>query len=560
MKNSDFKWLTEDSLTFLGRDYLLPGQEFTDRIKIMQDTFAKHAKSKEIVDKWLEYTKRGWYSFSTPVWTNYGTKRGLPISCFGSYIADSMESILYAHAETGMMSKLGGGTSAFFDLRPRGASIKDNGESAGPYGFLEMFDIESTIVSQGKTRRGSFAAYMSAEHADIMEFLDIKSDGNRIQDLNIGVCVSDEFMQKMIDGDARSRKVWAKILEVRRNIGVPYIIWTGNANKNKPEVYIDNNMEIWASNLCTEIMLPANEYESFICCLSSMNLLYYDEWKDTDAVEVLTYFLDSVIEEFIINIKMRVKEAALLEMPYPTFMERALRFAERHRAIGLGVLGWHSYLKSKMIAFDDFEAKMLNVQIFKLLQTKTLAASKQLAEWFGEPELLKGYGRRNTTLMTIPPSKSTAFIMQVTENCEPDKSNFYMKDLAKIKFVYKCPFLKKLLAEKYDMDNDTTWDSIKMKAGSVQHLDFLSDQEREVFKIAAEIATKEIIIQAAQRQHYIDQGQSINIMIYPTTTTREINALYIEAWRLGIKSLYYQYSVNAAQEFARSILDCKACE
>lgn len=562
MQNSDFKWLNEASLLFLERDYLLPGQSFTDRIQIIVDTFAKRIGNKDIADRFLENIKKGWYSFSTPVWTNYGTDRGLPISCFGSYVGDSMESILYAHAETGMMSKLGGGTSAFFDLRGRGSSIKNNGESAGPYGFLQMFDLESTIVSQGKTRRGSFAGYMDIEHTDIMEFLDIKSEGNLIQDLSFGVCVSDAFMEKMIAGDQRAREVWSKVLQVRFNTGYPYIFWTDNVNNNTVDVYKDKQMKIWASNLCTEIALPASESESFICCLSSMNLLHFDEWKDTDAVEILTYFLDTVITEFIERVKYKIEKAAEAEHPHPTFMERALRFAERHRAIGLGVLGWHSYLKDNMIPFDSFEAKMINVQVFKLLKEKTYKASKQLAEWFGEPELLIGYGMRNTTTMTIPPSKSTAFVLgQVSENCEPDKAIIYIKDLAKIKYTWRDPTFVKLLNNKYqEYDTLELWQSIGLKAGSVQHLDFLSDLEKDVFRTVSEISPKEIIIQASQRQRYIDQAQSINIMVYPTTPVKEVNALMIEAWRLGVKSLYYQYSVNAAQEFARSILECKACE
>jgi len=559
------KWVNPPALTFLERDYLLPGQSLVDRIKIIVDNFAKLSGSKEKAERFLYHFTAGHYSLSTPVWTNYGTDRGLPISCYGSYVGDTMESILYGFAEAGMMSKLGGGTSSFFGLRERGSVVTGNGESNGPFPFAELFDKGSTVISQGKTRRGSFAGYWDIEHPDIMEILSIREDGNAIQDLSFGVCVSDAFMIKMIEGDPRSREVWARVLQVKFNTGYPYIFWTDNANNNTVDVYKDKLMKIWASNLCTEIMLPANEWESFICCLASMNLLYYDNWKDTDAVEILTWFLDSVITEFIIKLRVRKREEEELAeqqdrpvMPY--FMDRALRFAERHRAIGIGALGLHSYYQSKSIAFESMEAKMLNVQMFKNIHDKAYKASADLAIMFGEPALLKGYGRRNTCLLAVAPTKSSSFIMeQASEGIEPFKSNYYIMDKAKVKFTYKNPYLEKVL-EEIGKNNIEVWLSIGEQAGSVQHLDFLDEHTKDVFKTMEEISPKEIIIQAAARQPYIDQAQSINLAIHPLTPTKDLNALFIEAWKLGIKSLYYQHSVSAAQEFARDILYCAACE
>ena len=307
-------------------------------------------------------------------------------------------------------------------------------------------------------------------------------------------------------------------------------------------------MTVYASNLCTEIMLPASDEESFVCCLSSMNLLYFDEWKHTDAPELLTQFLDAVMSEFI-------EKSA--EIP---FLDRAHRFAKRHRALGLGVLGWHSYLQANRIAFDSFAAMQKNNEIFQLLQEKTLTASKALAAKFGEPELLQGYGRRNTTLLSIAPTKSSSFILgSVSPSVEPFKSNYHVKDLAKIKTTYKNPFLVELLKEK-GIDNEKTWESILLNDGSVQHLAALNDEEKEIYKTFAEISQLAIIQQAAQRQKYIDQGQSINVMIHPETPTRDINQLYLTAAELGLKSIYYQHSMSAAQRFNRNLLNCSSCE
>lgn len=546
---SDYRWLNKHSEKFLEKDYLIDDQSVDERVDIICNRVEEITNVKGIALRIKENVQKGWYSFSTPVWTNFGTNRGFPISCFGSDISDDMESILFANAEIGMMTKFGGGTSAYFGkLRSRGTPITNNGKSSGAVHFMQMYDKQMQVISQGSTRRGNFAAYLPIDHGDILEFLKIKSEGDPIQDISFGVCVPDYWMKEMIDGDKSHRKVWAKVLETRASVGYPYILFTGNANSNKPDVYQDKNLEITHSNLCAEIMLPDNESESFVCDLSSMNLLYYDEWKDTDAVELLVFLLDAVMEEFI-------QKASGIK-----FMERTVNFAKNHRALGLGVLGWHSFLQSKMIPFESMEAKFYNVEIFQLLKKQTYEASAKLAEMFGEPELLKGYGRRNTTLMAIAPTKSSAFILgQVSEGIEPQRSNYYIKDLAKGKFTYKNPYLKALLKEK-DEDSADVWDTILRKGGSVQHLRCLSDEEKEVFKTFQEITPKEIIIQASQRQKYIDQGQSLNLMIHPKIPTKDVNRLMIDAWELGVKSLYYQFSVNAAQEFSKNILECKACQ
>lgn len=544
-----YRWLTPESETFLQRDYLLTGQTLDERVDIICAEAERRLGIKDFGKRFKENIQKGWYSLSTPVWTNYGTNRGLPISCFGSFVDDNMESILHNIAEVGMMTKMGGGTSAYFGkLRPRGSEIKDNGQSAGSVHQMQLFDKLITVVSQGKTRRGNFAAYLDIDHEDIMEFLTIRGEGSPIQDLSFGVCVPSQWLKEMKEGDAQKRKVWAKVLQIRAEFGYPYIQFTDNANNNTVDVYKDKNRKIYASNLCSEIMLPSNEEESFVCCLSSMNLLHFDEWFETDAVKLMVYFLDTVMEEFI-------EKASEIK-----FMERAVTFAKKHRALGLGRLGWHSYLQSKMIAFESLEAKLYNVKIAKFIKEESYKASAELAEMFGEPEMLIGYGRRNTTLNADAPTKSSAFILgQVSESNEPAKANYYIKDLAKIKFTVKNLHLEKILEEK-GKNTQEVWNSILMNGGSVQHLEFLSDHEKLVFKTFAEISQREVIIQASQRQKYIDQGQSLNLMVHPSIPTKDVNALILEAEELGIKALYYQYSVNAAQAFTRDILNCVSCE
>ena len=545
----DFAWLTEDSRLFLQRGYLLDGTTPEARIRAIAEHAGNILQDDTFAERFHHYMARGYYSLSSPIWSNFGLSRGLPISCFGSYIGDSIYDIMRTTAEVGMMSKIGGGTSAYFGaIRPRGSDISNNGKSDGSFNFSKLFDTIIDVISQGTSRKGQFAGYIDIDHGDIDEWLDIHTEGNPIQLMYYGVCISNQWLEDMKAGDADKRRIWAKVLQRKAETGIPYLFFKDNANAGRPDVYKDRNMTVYASNLCTEIMLPASDEESFVCCLSSMNLLYFDEWKHTDAPELLTQFLDAVMSEFI-------EKSA--EIP---FLDRAHRFAKRHRALGLGVLGWHSYLQANRIAFDSFAAMQKNNEIFQLLQQKTLAASKALAAKFGEPELLQGYGRRNTTLLSIAPTKSSSFILgSVSPSVEPFKSNYHVKDLAKIKTTYKNPFLVELLKEK-GIDNEKTWESILLNDGSVQHLAALNDEEKEIFKTFAEISQLAVIQQAAQRQKYIDQGQSINVMIHPETPTRDINQLYLTAAELGLKSIYYQHSMSAAQRFNRNLLNCSSCE
>ncbi len=553
-------WLNENSRAFLERGYTLKDQSPEERIRQIADFAEKVLDEKGFADKFYDYMSKGWISLSTPVWANFGLGRGLPISCFGSYIADDMSSIMYTHAETGMMSKYGGGTSGYFGaLRPRGAEIKNNGTSNGPVHFMQMFETLIQVVSQGKVRRGSFAPYLPLEHPDIKDFLDIGTEGNPIQNMTHGVTVGDEWLKAMVDGDEDKRAIWAKVIQRRGELGYPYVLFSDTANNNTVDVYKDKDLRIVASNLCSEIMLPSTEDWSFVCCLSSINLLHYDEWKDTDLVEVMIKLLDAVMTDFIDRLEALRDSDDKSEQQAFMFMERAYNFAKANRALGLGVLGWHSLLQSKRIAFESMEAGKLNVEIWKNIRAKAEDASKQLAEKLGEPEILKSYGRRNTTLLSVAPTTSSAFILgQVSQSIEPVWSNCYVKDVAKLKVTIKNPFLMELLEEKGKNDRET-WNDIRDHDGSVQHLDFLSDEEKDVFRTFAELDQAIVIEQAAVRQLYIDQGQSLNIMVPPSVSPKEINELYLLAWRKGIKALYYQHSMNAAQALTRQKI-CASCE
>lgn len=545
----DYYWLNSNSVKFLKNGYIEEGKDPESRFREISENAEKILKIKGFADKFEGYLKKGYYSLSSPIISNFGNSKGLPVSCFGSYICDSIECILDKNSEIGTMTKAGGGTSAFFgDIRHRGSPISVGGKADGPIRFMELFDTTTSVISQGSTRRGAFASYLNVDHPDIEEFLMIRDDGNPIQEINLGVCISDEWMTSMLEGDKSKRNIWAKIIKKRFESGFPYIFFSDTVNKYSPKIYKDKNKKIYASNLCSEICLSSDEKESFVCVLSSINLLHWDEIVNTDAIETLSYFLDSVTEEFI-NKSSSIKN-----------MEAAHLFAKNQRAVGLGVLGYHSLLQSKMIPFESMDAKLLNSQIFKTINERTLIASKEMAKKYGEPPLLNGTGERQSTRIAIAPTTSSSFILgQVSSGIEPINSNYFTKDLAKGVFSYKNPFLKEIL-KKYNKDNKETWSQILINGGSVQKLNFLNEQEKNVFKTFGEISQKEIVIQASSRQKYIDQSQSLNLMIGPDVQAKDVSSLLIDGWKLGIKTFYYQRSANPAQELSRKILTCESCE
>ena len=541
MERKKYYWLNEDSRLFLSRGYITETPE--QRIKDISRAAEKYLGIPGFAQTFEDYMARGFYSLSTPVWINFGKQKGLPISCYGSNIDDNLDSILNAAREIGMMSKYGGGTSAYLgNIRSRGSSITTGGKADGPVHYARMYDTVIDVCKQAEARRGACAVYLPVEHDDIMEFLQIGTEGHPIQNLQYGVTVTDEWMKSMIDGDSNKRKVWAKIIQNRSEIGFPYLMFKDNSNNNTSP-YKELGYDITASNLCTEIQLPTDSFNSFVCCIGSINLLHWDEIKETDAIEVYTLFLNAVLDEFI------TKSATL------PGMSRAHNFAKDHRAIGLGVMGWHSYLQENLIEFESMEAKSKNSIIFKTIKERSEDASSFLCNKMNVKCIRPGYA--NTTLVAIAPTKSSSFIHgQVSMGIEPIMSNYFIKDLAKSKSVYKNPMLEKEL-EKYGLNDEETWDSILKKDGSVQHLDFPT---KAVFKSLAEISPKEIIIQAASRQRYIDQSQSLNLAIDPSIPAKDINQLYIFAWEQGVKTLYYQHSKSSAQAFSRNILECASCE
>lgn len=555
-----FDWITDETRSFMGKGYLQDGETVESRIEDIASAFgARYGEEK--ANKFREYMLAGYYSLATPVWVNFGRPTGLPISCNGVYVGDSIESMVEGHAEVGVQTKNGAGTSGFFgDIRPSGAPVAGGFKADGPVHYLRMFEELTDVVSQGKARRGAFAAYLPIDHPDILDFLEIREVGNAIQNMSIGVTITDAWMSameqegadvkegKLAKKDAHKLTVWARVLRKRKETGYPYLFFTDTVNRNKPQVLKDKDIPILASNLCSEVMLPSNDDWSFVCDLGSMNIYTYDEWKDTDAVEIMTWFLDAVMEEYIEKVR-KIR-----------FMERSLAFAETWRALGLGQLGWHSYLQRKSVPFESFEAMRLTAEVSKHIFEKSQAASREMAKELGEPEGMVGYGLRNLTTCAIAPTTSSSFILgQVSPSIEPLRANIFTKDLAKGVFVYRNPHLKEVLS-KYNRDDNTTWESILKHKGSVQHLEFLSDHEKAVFKTFEEISPLTIVQQNSVRQKFVDQGISLNLLIPEETPMKDVNQLILEGWRLGIKTFYYQRSSNPSQELVRNIMVCSSCE
>lgn len=541
---AQWDWYNEESKATLERGYLLQGESVQSAAKRIADSAARFSGDHWLSAEVYKAIANNWLVLPSPVWSNMGTERGLPISCFGSYIADSMESILDTLSEIGIMTKYGGGTSAYFgDLRGRGFPIKENGVSNGPVAFMQMYDAAMRVISQGSTRRGSMATYLPIEHPDIEDFLKIKTIGHPIQNLNFGVTVTDDFLNEMIAGDPNKRKIWAKILHARKELGYPYIIFSDTVNKMKPDVYKD--YPIYASNLCTEIFLPSSINESFVCCLTALNAEKYDEWKDTNLVEIAVRFLDAVMEEFI-------QKASQIK-----HMHRAVRFSERHRALGLGFSGWHSYLQSKGIPFDSFTARVKTNTIFKDIKEASERATTLLALEKGEPEVCRGHNRRNSTLIAIAPNTSSSSIHgQCSPGIEPFNSNYYLAWLSKGSFPRKNKYLLREM-DRMGLNTEEMWFSILTKGGSIQHIPELKDLH-EVFKTFGEINQYSLLEQAGDRQKYIDQGQSLNIHIPPKTPVKKINDIHIYAWRCGVKGLYYQRSKSPSSNFSLEEV-CAGC-
>lgn len=688
------EWLTEEGFATLSKGYLLNNETPKGLYQRLSKTAAKHLNRPDLEARFFDVLWKGWLCPASPVASNLGSARGLPISCFGNYVGDETTKLFDKYKEVGMLSKMGGGLGKYYGkVRGRGMPISTGGVSDGVIPWMKIDNEVINAVSQGGVRRGSIAAYLDIEHPDVEDFIDIRRQTGDISRrcLNVGfhhgVCISDEFMNRVLAGEGKDRELFKKVLHSRVETGEPYLMFKDTANRNKPQMYIDKDMTIVSSQLCVapdtelltdkgyvqislldnrtvnvwngqeftpalvkktgerqkllcisfsngkqikctpyhkfhikekgeieahlllegdevidfyiddqlqqiivtdisevtelsdtycfnepkehkgvlngiltgncnEIFEYSDEDHTFTCCLSSLNLAKYDEWKNSDVVELGIYFLDGVITEFLTKAKN-------IEG-----IECATRFAEKARSIGLGVLGWHTLLQQKLIPFESFRAMQLNNEIFKLLQEKSLKAAKQLAVEYGEPEWCKGYGVRNTTRLAVAPTTSNALISGgVSQGIEPIAANYYAQKSAKGTFIRKNPTLEALLEEK-GHNTPEVWEQIARDGGSVKKLSVLDEEEKKVFLTAREINQMAIIQQAAQRQKYIDQGQSVNLFfsmpqsIDPVTSKalgKYIWDVHVEAWKLGLKGLYYLKSESVLKaDVAGSA--CLSCE
>lgn len=561
------EWLTGAGFKTLSEGYLLKGETPRGMYRRVAHSVAKYLKKPELEEKFYKYIDNNWLCLATPVASNCGTERGLPISCFSSVPGDSVDSIFNSFHETAMLTKNGGGTSKYWgNVRERGSKIKDNGFTDGIIPWLKVEEATLQSAAQGGVRRGAGAQYLPIMSNEAEDFIDIRRPSGSLdrrclsKNFHHGVCIPDSFMLAAKSGSKKEMDLWSRLLSTRLEIaGEPYILWTDTANNNAPDCYKANKLTIKSSNLCSEVLLFSDEDHSFVCCLSSLNLFRYDEWKDTDLVETAIWFLDGIMSEFI-------DKASSI----PGF-EKAVRFAEKSRALGLGVLGWHTLLQSKMIPFESFAAMQLNGEIFRLIQERSMKATRQLAVEYGEVEWTKGFGIRNTHLNALAPTKNNAIISgRLSQGIEPIESNYFSDGTAKGTFITKNPIFDRLLKSK-GKDDYETWDKVNSAKGSARKLNFLSDLEKEVFLTAREINQFAIIRQAAQRQPFIDQGQSVNLffsspLVIDSVSKHKlgkyVHQVHFQAWELGLKTLYYCNSESALKgdSFYREDSDCKSCE
>lgn len=542
-------WLNERSRDFLAHGYITGDPK--EHYRKIGEKVERIMNKPGYADKFIDYISRGWFLLPTPGITNFLHEKESAISCFGSYAEDSVEGLLYTDAEIGMLSKIGGGTSVDLSpIRKEGAPITGGGFADGIMRYIQRLQDTTSWISQ-RSRRGKVAVYLDVEHPDIHKYLTIKDRTSTIHEVPFAVKIGDNWIQSMKEGDMEKRDIWAKIIKKKMETGFPYIMFKDNVNNNLPDVYVDKGMKVNNSNLCTEILLANDAYNTFVCCIAAMNIVHFDEWKGTDAVEVLLTMLDAFLQDFI----EKNKDNPL--------MARSVNFARQQMAVGIGASGYHSYLQSKMIPFESMEAKQENAIVFKTLKEMANTASEKMALEYGKAPLLSDekYKRRHVTLLAVAPNTSSSEIVGGwSQSIEALYSNYFIKALAKSKYAYKNPFLVELLEEK-GKNTKEVWDTIKNNNGSVQHLEFLDEKEKFVFKTSFEISPMETLIQNSIRTKFIDQGVSFNTMIPHGTPAKEVSNFYLKAHELGVKTLYYQLNQNAAQSFTRkSIMECEACE
>ena len=551
--------------------YLVNGESPRDAYTRVAKTVAKRLYKPEMADKFFDYIWKGWLCLASPVLSNTGTDRGLPISCFGIDVGDSIMEIGNKNLEMMLLAKHGGGVGIGVNMiRPAGSKITGNGTSDGVVPFCKIYDSTILATNQGSVRRGAASVNINIEHNDFLEWLEIrepKGDVNR-QSLNLHQCavVGDKFMRKLEQGNPDARNKWSKLIQKRKATGEPYILFKGNTNKNNPEAYKKNSLKVHMTNICSEIVLHTDESHSFVCCLSSVNLDKYNEWKNTNLIYDATWFLDGVLEEFI----QRAKNMKGFEC--------SVRSAEKGRALGLGVLGWHSLLQKSGISFEGLLAQFKTREIFSKIKIETERASRALAETYGEPLWCVGTGMRNTHLRAIAPTVSNSKLAGNTSaGIEPWAANVFTEQSAKGTFIRKNNELKKAL-RKIGIDYKETWDKILEDGGSVQGLKELDgwfydergrlNQEqgepiKNVFKTFKEINQLELVRQAGIRQDYIDQSVSLNLAFPSEATPRWINQVHVEAWKRGIKTLYYMRTESALRgDIAAAAMDpnCLSCD
>jgi len=540
----------------IGGQYLLPGESPADAYMRVCKTVSMRLGRPELTETFYEYVRKGWLCLASPVLSNTGTERGLPISCFGIDVGDSIYEIGNKNLEMMLLAKHGGGVGIGVNMiRPAGSKIKQNGTSDGVVPFCKIYDSTILATNQGAVRRGAASVNINIDHDDFEEWLEIrepKGDVNR-QSLNLHQCavVGDKFMRKLEQGDVEARSKWSKLIRKRKATGEPYVLFKGNTNKSNPKAYKDNGLKVHMTNICSEIVLHTDESHSFVCCLSSLNLAKYDEWKDTNIIYDSIWFLDGVLEEFIQKAKGKIG------------FENAVRSAEKGRAIGLGVLGWHTYLQEKRIPFEGLFSQYETRKIFSQIKIESERASMDLAEYFGEPLWCAGTGMRNTHLRAIAPTVSNSKLSgNVSPGIEPWAANIFTEQSAKGTFIRKNPTLEKLLEEK-GFNNKETWDKILHDGGSVQDLDCLTPEEKDVFKTFKEINQLELVNQAGIRQQYIDQSVSLNLAFPSEASPKWINKVHMEAWKKGIKTLYYKRTESVLRgDIAAKALDesCISCD
>lgn len=512
-------------------------------------TLAQHTDDPE---KWkakfFELLWRGWLSPSTPVLANTGTDRGLPVSCSGGYIPDSIDGFYTARREAALLTKYGFGTSGFLgDIRPRGAAISSGGKASGVLPVLKGFVQDSRDVSQGGVRRGSWAGYLPIDHHDfdeVVTFLEKEPD-----DVNIGWNISDEFLKRLDSGDKDAQARFAKALKTKLVTGKGYFFFPDKANRKLPKYY---PIQVKASNLCSEIVLPSDEDHTFTCVLSSMNVAKYDEWKDTDAIFTATVFLDCVASEFI----ARARGIRGLE--------NAVRFTERARALGLGVAGFHTYLQSRRWSLDGIDTIYFNQELFEKLDKESLRASEWMGENWGQPEWTHfsrtGEKVRNASRIAVAPTKSTALIMGgISEGINPDPAYVYTQATAGGEVSRISPILLEVMKER-GVYNKQTVQSILDNFGSVQHVDWLTPEEKKVFRTAFEYDQHVLVRLAAQRARYIDQWQSLNLFFAAGEDPKYIAEVHKEAFKNeNILGLYYIYSRAGVQASKDRQGECEVC-